>query len=186
MKIIAHQGVQDRLLNTPGQPTDTYFKGSVKLQPYFNREGIEILHVPSAHTDGDSIVWFRGSDVISTGDLYGDHYPVIDVEKGGSIQGVIDGLNDLLDRVFPENVSQRGTLLIPGHGRIGDYSDLGYYQNMVTIIRDRIQDMIKKGMTLEAVKAARPTFDYDPVYGRNPDAPDRFVEQVYRSLQNQK
>lgn len=182
MKTIAHQSVLDRLLNTPWQPMDTYFKGSVKLQPYFNGEGIEIIHVPSAHTDGDSIVWFRGSDVISTGDLYGDHYPVIDIENGGSIQGLIDGLNDLRDRVFPENVSERGTLLIPGHGRIGDYSDLGYYQNMVTIIRDRIQDMIKRGMTLEAVKAARPTFDYDPVYGRNPGAPDRFVEEVYRSL----
>lgn len=186
MKLLAHQTIQDRLLGTPSEPTDTYYRDSVKIQPHFNGEGIEIIHVPSAHTDGDSIVWFRGSDVISTGDLYGDHYPVIDVEKGGSIQGLIDGLNDLKDRVFPENVSERGTLLIPGHGRIGDFSDLGYYHNMVTIIRDRIQDMIKRGMTLEAMKAARPTFDYDPVYGRNPGAPDQFVEQVYRSLQNQK
>ena len=184
MKLIGHQTIQDRLLNTPSEPTDTYFRDSVKIQPHFNGEGIEIIHVPSAHTDGDSTVWFRGSDVISTGDLYGDHYPVIDIEKGGSIQGIIDGLNRLRNLVFPENVSERGTLLIPGHGRIGDYSDLGYYQNMVTIIRDRIQDMIKRGMTLEAIKAARPTFDYDPVYGRKAGSGDRFIEQVYRSLQN--
>ena len=79
-------------------------------------------------------------------------------------------------------MSQEGTLLIPGHGRIIDSADLAYYQNMVTIIRDRIKDMKSKGMSLEQVKAAKPTFDYDPVYGHNPGSPDRFVEQVYRSL----
>ncbi len=183
IRVLAHQAVLERMVDASGgQPTDTYFKGSIKIQPYFNGEGIEVFHVPSAHTDGDSMVWFRGSDVISTGDLYGDDYPVIDVDKGGSIQGVIDALTDLKDRVFPENVSEGGTLLIPGHGRIGDYSDLSYYQNMVVIIRDRIQDMVKKGMTLDAIKAARPTFDYDPVYGLVPGSGDRFIEQVYRSL----
>jgi len=188
MRIIGYQTHLDRTIELPApeQPTDTFSTKYLKLQPYFNGDAVQIIHVPSAHTDGDSIVWFRGADVISTGHLFGDDYPVIDLEKGGSIQGFIDGLNDLMDLAFPGYMSQDGTLLVPAHGRIGDFSDLAYYQEMNTIIRDRIKDMIKRGMTLDTVKAAKPTFDFDPVYGRNPGAPDRFVEQVYRSLtQNQ-
>jgi glyoxylase-like metal-dependent hydrolase (beta-lactamase superfamily II) len=184
MKIIGHLGVLERTVNLPTneQPTDTYSAPDLKLQPYFNGDGVQIIHMPSAHTDGDSVVWFRGSDVISTGDLFGDHYPVIDMDKGGTIQGVIDALNNLMDLAFPGYMAQEGTLFVPGHGKIGDSTDLAYYQEMVTIIRDRIKDMKSRGMTLEQVKAARPSFDFDPVYGRNPGAPDRFVEQVYSSL----
>ena len=184
MKIIGHLAILDRTVDLPTnqQPTDTYSTPDLKLQPYFNGDGIQIIHMPAAHTDGDSVVWFRGSDVISTGDLFGDHYPVIDMDKGGTIQGVIDALNNLMDLVFPGDMAQEGTLLVPGHGKIGDSTDLAYYQEMDTITRDRIKDMKSRGMTLEQVKAARPSFDFDPVYGRNPGAPDRFVEQVYSSL----
>jgi glyoxylase-like metal-dependent hydrolase (beta-lactamase superfamily II) len=154
----------------------------LKLQPYTNGDAIQIMHMPKAHTDGDSVVWFRGADVISTGELFGDNYPVLDLEKGATIQGLIDALNNLLDLAFPGYMAQEGTLFIPGHGRIGDSADLAYYQNMVTIIRDRIKDMKSKGMSLEAVKAAKPTFDFDPVYGHNPGSADHFVEQVYLSL----
>jgi glyoxylase-like metal-dependent hydrolase (beta-lactamase superfamily II) len=188
MKIIGHQTHLDRTIDLPTnqQPTDTFSTKFLKLQPYFNGDAVQIIHFPAAHTDGDSVVWFRNADVISTGHLFGDEYPVIDLEKGGSIQGIIDALNDLMDLAFPGYMSQDGTLLIPGHGRISDFSDLAYYQEMTTVIRDRVQDMIKRGMTLDVVKAAKPTFDFDPVYGRRPGAPDRFVEQVYRSLTENK
>jgi hypothetical protein len=95
---------------------------------------------------------------------------------------VIDGLNRIISMMFPEFRSQGGTMVVPGHGRLSDLADVAYVRDMVTIVRDRIQDLAKKGMTLEQVKAARPTRDYDPVYGITPGSADRFVEAVYRSL----
>ena len=160
------------------QPGDTYFGANKDL--YFNGESIQLLHQPAAHTDGDTMVHFRRSDVISAGDILDtDRYPVIDVANGGTLQGVIDGLNRLLDLAIPEHHEEGGTLIIPGHGRICDEFDVLEYRDMVTIIRDRMQDMIGKGMTLEQVKAARPTRDYDPQYGANADT---FVEAGYKSL----
>jgi glyoxylase-like metal-dependent hydrolase (beta-lactamase superfamily II) len=186
-EIIAHDNVLKRMNETGNQastarPTDTYLTGQYKLNRFFNGEGVQVIHVPAAHTDGDSIVWFRFSDVISTGDIFTDSYPVIDLQRGGSIQGIIDALNRTIDLVFPEFRSQGGTMLIPGHGRLSDLTELAYYRDMVTIVRDRVQDMIKRGMTLEQVKAAKLTVDFDPVYGRNPGSSERFVEAVYRGL----
>ena len=151
---------------------------------FFNGEGIEIVHQPSAHTDGDSFVFFRRSDVIIAGDVFTTtSYPVIDLAAGGSIQGVVDGLNRLVDMIIPVYGQEGGTLVIPGHGRLSDFGDVLNCREMTTIIRDRVQDMIKKGMTLEQVKAARPTRDYDPLYGSVPGwTADMFVEAVYRSL----
>ena len=187
VKILAHDNVLQRMVNPPpgqpevpfiSQPGDTYFGGSKDL--YFNGESIQLLHQPAAHTDGDTMVYFRRSDVISAGDIYvTDSYPAIDLANGGSLQGVIDGLNRLLDLAIPEHHEEGGTYIIPGRGRISDEFDVLEYRDMVTIIRDRIQDMIRKGMTLAQVKAARPTRDYDPQYGSNADA---FVEAAYRSL----
>jgi glyoxylase-like metal-dependent hydrolase (beta-lactamase superfamily II) len=184
-EIIAHDNVLKRMSGEPfaAQPTSAYTTPSMKLSYFFNGEGIQIFHTASAHTDGDSIVHFRGSDVIAAGDVFSTlSYPVIDLERGGSIQGVIDSLNRLLDLAIPEFRSQGGTLVVPGHGRLSDTADVGYYRDMVTIIRDRIQDMVKNGRTLEEVKAARPTLDYDPRYGK----PDAFIEAVYRSLVGKK
>ena len=146
-----------------------------------------MIHRPSAHADGDSIVHFRGSDVISTGDILSTvSYPVFDVAQGGSINGIIDGLNGLLDLVIAEYQTEGGTLLIPGHGRVCDAADLATYRDAVTIIRDRVQDMIKRGLTLAQVKAARPTKDYDPRYDVPTWTKDQFVEAVYRSLSQKK
>ena len=132
-----------------------------------------------ALTDGDSAVWFRGADVISTGDIFATNgYPMIDLERRGSIQGVIDGLNRILDLAFPEFRLEGGTMVIPGHGRLADEADVVEYRDMITIIRDRIQDVIKKGMTLEQVKAARPTRDYDGRYGD----PNAMIEAAYREF----
>jgi len=149
-----------------------------------NGEGVQIIHIKDAHTDGDSMVYFRGSDVIATGDLFvTNSYPVVDIANGGNIQGVIDGLNRILAMSIAEFRTEGGTMIIPGHGRLCDSADVAYYRDMVTIIRDRVQDMIKKGMTLDQVKAARPTRDYDPRYGAASGwTTDMFVEAVYKSL----
>jgi len=166
-------------------PTDTYHTEYYKLSSYFNGEGIQLMHAPAAHTNGDTWVWFRGSDVISTGDFFDlDHYPVIDLKRGGSIQGVLDALNAVLDVAFAEVRSEGGTMIVPGHGRLGDMSDVGYYRDALTIIRDRVQDLIKKGRTLDQVKAAKPSLDYDVRYGSpaGPWSTEMFIEAVYRTL----
>jgi glyoxylase-like metal-dependent hydrolase (beta-lactamase superfamily II) len=189
--VIAFQSVLDRMSATGGKdsapqgawPTETFTTPERKL--FFNAEGIEIIHEPAAHTDGDSMVFFRRSDVISTGDIFvTTGYPFVDLARGGNIQGVIAGLNRIIELAIPEELQEGGTLVIPGHGRLCDVADVVFYQEMVTIIRDRIQDMVNKGMTLEQVKAARPTRDYDPRYGKDTGfwTTDMFVEAVYKSL----
>jgi cyclase len=189
--IVAFNTVLDRMSAPTGQvaptpekgwPNDTYDTPQKNL--YFNGEAIQIFHQP-ANTDGNSIVFFRHSDVISTGDIFDPtEYPIIDLKGGGSLQGVLDGLYRLKQMAVPADHQEGGTMIIPGHGRICDAADLDVYQQMVTIVRDRLQDMIKKGMTLEQVKAAKPTRDYDPIYGSTTGnwTTDMFVEAAYKSL----
>jgi len=163
-------------------PDDTYSTPQKKL--YFNDEAVLIMHQPS-NTDGNSIVHFRTDDVVSVGDLVDlTSYPLIDLNAGGSVQAVVEGLNRLLDITVPNRKSEAGTLVIPGHGRLADQPDVAYYREMVDIIRDRIQDGIKRGLTLQQVKAERPTLDYDPRFGKTtgPWTTDMFIEAVYRSL----
>jgi glyoxylase-like metal-dependent hydrolase (beta-lactamase superfamily II) len=96
-------------------PTETYYGDGMRLSHFFNGEGIELIHYPAAHTDGDSVVWFRGSDVIATGNIFStEAYPVIDLARGGNIQGIVEGLNRILDRSFPEFRSEGGTMIVPG------------------------------------------------------------------------
>jgi len=187
--VLSHENTLQRLtqakLPSKGLPTETFFGGVMKLSHFFNGEGIELIHMPNANTDGDSIVWFRGSDVISAGDIFDfTSYPKIDPAHGGSVQGELAGLNRIIDLVVPEFRSEGGTLVIPGHGRICDLADLAYYRDMITIIRDRVQDMIKRDMTLAQIKAAKPTEDWDPRFGSGagPWTTDMFVEAVYQSL----
>ncbi|HUA21435.1 MAG TPA: MBL fold metallo-hydrolase, partial [Bryobacteraceae bacterium] len=153
--VIAQQTVLDRMSAPTGKesampqgawPTDTYLE---EKNMYFNGEGIQIMHQPAAHTDGDSLVYFRRSDVVVTGDIFTpERYPIIDLQRGGSINGIIAGLNHLIDITIPASKQEGGTYIIPGHGRLCDQADLVFYQEMVTIIRDRIQASIKKGQTL--------------------------------------
>jgi glyoxylase-like metal-dependent hydrolase (beta-lactamase superfamily II) len=192
--IIAHENVLNRMSAPTGAqasfpvgawPTDTYFTKQKEI--YFNDEAVVVLHQPNAHTDGDSIVYFRRSDVISTGDVFiTTTYPVIDRERGGSINGIIRALNTLLDLSIPREKQEGGTYLIPGHGRLSDEADLLEYRDMLTIIRDRIEDLVKKGMTLEQVKAAGPTLDYDARYGPASGewTKDMFVEAVFNDMKN--
>jgi glyoxylase-like metal-dependent hydrolase (beta-lactamase superfamily II) len=185
VQIIAHDNVLARSSKLPStaQPTETFV--GLEKEIYFNGEPVFMYHIPAAHTDGDSLVFFRKSDVVATGDIFRtDSYPVIDLQKGGSVQGVIDGLNRVLDLAVPAHHEEGGTFIVPGHGRICDEFDVLEYRDMVTIIRDRVQAMRAKGMSLEQVKAARPTLDYDPRYGAATGAwtTDLFVEAVYRSV----
>ena len=123
--------------------------------------------------------------MIVTGDIYTTTgYPRIDTTRGGTVNGVIAGLNVVLDLAFPDYRSEGGTMIVPGHGRLSDMADVAYYRDMVTIIRDRVQDLIKKGQTIDQVKAAKPTRDYDPRWGAATGAwtTDMFVEAVYKSL----
>jgi glyoxylase-like metal-dependent hydrolase (beta-lactamase superfamily II) len=196
--IIAHENVLNRVsapagkipaMPTPAWPTDTFFDEFHKLPEYFNGEAVIVYGAPAANTDGDSFVYFRHSEVIAAGNLFSTvSYPVIDLEKGGNIQGVIDGLNHILDLAVAEYRGQGGTWIVPSRGRLSDTADVASYRNMLTMIRDRIRDSIKKGMTLAQVKAARPTMDFDGRYGSTtgPWTTDMFVEAVYKSLQEKK
>lgn len=169
-----------------GWPTST-FSGETK-DFYYNGEGIHIRHLPTAHTDGDVMAFFRRSDVIATGDVYSTvSYPVIDAQRNGDINGVIGGLNRLLELAIAGEKTEGGTMLVPGHGRISDEADLVEYRDMVTIIRDRVQDMVNRGLTLDQVQAARPTMEYDGLYGSAPGwSTAQFVQAVYRGLRPQR
>ncbi len=191
-QIYGHDNVLQRMSAPTGQqsptppaawPTETYLAGKKDL--YFNDEPVEILYQPKAHTDGDSFVFFRHSDVLSAGDvLVTTSYPFIDVERGGSVQGEIAALNRILDIAVPKHEEEGGTYIVPGHGRICDEYDVLEYRDMVVIVRDRVQAYIKKGMTLEQIKATHPTKDWDARYDTKSGfgSADSFVEAVYRSL----
>jgi cyclase len=171
------------VISSEGWPRDMFFGDQKDL--YFNGEAVQLFHQRAAHSDGDSLVFFRRSDVLSTGDIFTPgYYPMIDVKHGGSINGVVDALNRILDLTVPADKQEGGTYVIPGHGRLCDEADVVEYRDMVTIIRDRIQDLVKQGLTLEQVKAAKPTEDYDPLYGTTSGAwtTDMFVEAAYGSL----
>lgn len=188
--IIAHENVLNRLSAPPAQgqqqvafgawPTVTFF-GS-KREFLFNGEAVQILHQPKAHTDGDSLVFFRKSDVVATGDLFTTvMYPFIDVANGGTINGYVDALNAILDVTVASNVNEGGTMVIPGHGRLSDEQDVIEYRDMVTIVRDRIREYVKRGLTLDQVKDKKPTLDFDPRYA-NAAGPGAFIEVIYKEM----
>ncbi|HEY9462620.1 MAG TPA: MBL fold metallo-hydrolase [Vicinamibacterales bacterium] len=189
-QIIAHENVMKRMVEPEGNakpatglmlPTDTFFTEENEL--YFNGEAVQILYQPDAHTDGDVIVFFRKSDVVVAGDVFNTvTFPVID--SSGSLNGILDSLNRILDITVPKDKQEGGTYVIPGHGRLTDEADVVEYRDMMTIIRDRLADAIKKGRTLEQVKAAGLLRDYEGRYGATQGAwtTDKFLEAAYRSL----
>jgi len=192
-KIIAHENVEARLvqaqpsLPTSAMPTDTFFTDEFEM--YFNGEAVQFIHVPNAHTDGDVMVFFRISDVLVAGEAFvTTGFPVVDLEHGGSLNGVLTSLNQILDITVPKDKQEGGTYVIPGHGRLTDEADVVDYRDMMTIIRDRIQNAVAKGMTLEQVKAARLVRDFEGRYGarQGTRTTDAFVEAAYRSLRESK
>ena len=189
--IHAHENVLTRMdksgVPDSAWPLNTFYEASKDFS--FNDEAVILNHLPAAHTNGDTIVYFRRSDVIVAGDVFmTTTYPVIDVRNGGSVQGSIDALNHLLDIAVPKKQEEGGTYVIPGHGRVSDEADVLEYRDMLVIVRDRIGDLIKKGMTLDQVKAARPTLDFDPRYSApsGPASTAQFVEAIYRDLSQKK
>jgi glyoxylase-like metal-dependent hydrolase (beta-lactamase superfamily II) len=191
--IVAHENALNRLIAAPnmpadGWPTETYFGDDKEI--FFNGEAVMVLHNPAAQTDGDSMVFFRRSDVIATGDVFTTiGYPFIDAAKGGTVDGVIAALNRIIDIAVPDHkVQEGGTMIVPGHGRLCDEQDVIEYRDMVTIIRDRVQYMIGKGRSLDQIKAAKPTLDYDGRYGSTtgPWTTTMFIEQIYRDLAKKK
>jgi cyclase len=189
--IHAHEDVLTRMdkagVPQSSWPLNTYYEPSKDF--YFNGEAIFLKHAPAAHTSGDTIVYFRHSDVIVAGDVFmTTTYPVVDTKNGGSVEGLIDGMNYILDVAVPKRLQEGGTYVVPGHGRVSDEADVLEYRDMLVIVRDRIQDLIKKGRTLEQIKAARPTLDYDPRYGAasGPWTTAMFIEAVYQDLSKKK
>ena len=187
--VVAHENVmlsmteRDPPVPSGALPTDTYFVDQKDL--YFNGEAVLLMHQPAAHTNGDTLVHFRASDVIVAGDLFvTTTYPLIDEAAGGNIDGIIAGLNRIIKIAVPANKAEDGTLIVPGHGRLCDEADVVHYRDMLTIIRDRIAAMIGEGMTLAQVQAAQPTRDYDGRYGATSGfwTTEQFVAAVYRNL----
>ncbi len=186
-RILAHENVllhlsADDNVSPDAWPTMTYF--TEKRDIYFNGEGVRVLHQPNAHTDGDSIIFFRKSDVITTGDAYiTSFYPYIDMPSGGTINGFIDAANAIIDLIIPEYGQDGGTLVIPGHGRLSDVGDVINWREMLTIVRDRVLDMKQRGLSLEEVLAEKPTRDYDPRWaGQDIFSTENFVTAVYMTL----
>lgn len=184
--IIAHVNVLTRMASTgvtsDAWPTDTYFAPEWSL--FSNGEAVQFVHIPAAHSDGDTVVFFRRSDVISAGAIFdATAYPRFDPDRGGSIDGLIEGLNRILDITVAGENQEGGTVVVPVRGRLSDETDVANYRDMVTIVRDRIRDMVAKDMSLDQVKRAKPTLDYDGLYdGREEWTSDMFVEAIYRDV----
>lgn len=185
--IVAHENVQKRIsaqqppVPVDGWPTATFF--TRKKEMFFNGEPIQIIHEPAAHTDGDVLVFFRRSDVVVAGDVYVDTgYPIVDIGKGGTINGLVDAISDVIEIAIPAEKQEGGTYVVPGHGRLADEADVVDVRDMLTIVRDRVQSMVGRGMTLEQIKAARPTLDYDGRYSSPDWTGDMFIEAVHRTL----
>jgi glyoxylase-like metal-dependent hydrolase (beta-lactamase superfamily II) len=191
-RIIAHENVLLRLsMPAQGQPpvpaaalpTDTFF--NARRDMLFNDEVIQMFHQPDAHTDGDILIHFRKADVVTTGDLFTTvMFPFIDAPNGGTVDGYIKALNNILAITVPSNVNEGGTLVIPGHGRLSDEQDVIEYRDMLTIVRDRIREYVKRGMTLEQVRAKKPTLDFDARYGIDAEfwSTARFIETIYNQM----
>jgi cyclase len=193
--VLAHENVLGRMSASNGNeslfpvgawPNETY---TAKIRSmYLNNDGIQVMRQLGAHSDGDSIVLFRRADVIATGDILDlRQFPAIDAANGGSIQGEIDALNRLLELTIPAMplvLKEGRTLLVPGHGRVSDYGELVEYRDMVTVIRDLVQDMVDKGMTAAQVKTANPTKGYRQRFGADsgPWTTDMFVDAIYSGL----
>jgi glyoxylase-like metal-dependent hydrolase (beta-lactamase superfamily II) len=196
--VLAHENVLTRMTAATGPqavpsalwPTKTFAYRMYSM--YLNGEGIQVMHMPAARTDGDTIVFFRRGDVIATGDIIDTtRWPLIDVKKGGTVQGELDALNRLMDlsiHNLPIQWHPDRTFLVPGHGFVYDKLDLLEYRDAVTVVRDRVQDLIDQGRSLAQVKAANPTLGYRSQYGTDKGewTTDMFVEVIYNELASKK
>jgi cyclase len=192
--VLAHENVLARMTAATGPqalpfalfPTKTFAYRQYAM--YLNGEGIQVIHMPASLTDGNTVVFFRRGDVIATGDIIDTtRWPVIDIKRGGTVQGEIDALNRLMDLSIlnvPLQWRPDRTFLVPGHGFVYDKLDLLEYRDAVTVVRDRVQDLLDEGKTLAQVKAANPTLGYRSQYGSDsgPWTTEMFVETIYNEL----
>jgi cyclase len=191
--ILAHDSILKRMSAPTGKtsdfpvetwPTEAFY--TVRKTLRMNDEGIEVIYEPSAHSDSDSFVFFRKSDVVVAGDIFDmTRFPVIDIAKGGSIQGEIDALNRLIALAIPPGpfiYEGIGTYVIPGHGRLCEQLDVVNYRDMVAIVRDNVADLMKGGQTLDQIKNAHPARAYETEFGKQPGSTNAFIESIYKSL----
>ena len=192
--LIAHNNVLQRM-SAPGPegrsafpaaawPADSYT--SAFRNVFFNGETVDVLHEPAAHTDGDTIVYFRKSNVIVAGDVFTTtNLPLIDPKLGGTSKGELAGLNNMVDIAVPENLQEGGTWIIPGHGRLCDEADLVEYRDMLHEIRDRMQNLVNvQHLSLDPVKARRPVLGWEGRYSRPEWTTDMFVEGLYEEFRS--
>jgi cyclase len=191
-EILAHQSIltkmsaRDAKPSYPGDawPTEAFLPNRHAFR--MNDEGIEVWYQPKAHSDADSFIMFRKSDVVVAGDIMDTtRFPVIDVANGGSIQGEVDALNKLIELTIapvPLIYKDVGTYVIPGHGRLSEQMEVVDYRDMVVLVRDVVADLVKQGKTLDQIKAAHPALPFETRYGREPGVTNSFVESIYKSL----
>ncbi len=192
--ILSFSTVLARVAHTPGYP-DSGWPTEAFLSPrdslIINGEPIVVIHEPSAHSDGDSFVMLRNSNVVDAGNVMDmTRFPMIDLAHGGSIRGEIDALDDLLQLAIPPSplvydYNDNATTVIPAHGRLCEQWEVVDYRDMTVIITDTIADMMKRHMTLNQIQAADPTQAYEARYGSTtgPWTTNMFVAAVYHSLQ---
>jgi glyoxylase-like metal-dependent hydrolase (beta-lactamase superfamily II) len=189
--IVSHETAALRMsdLDPAGFPNETFFTRVKTL--FLNGEGIEILHRPNAYSDGDVTVFFRRSDVIVAGELIdANRFPVIDIEHGGSVQGLLAALNALIWEAIPQTpLAWRagGTYVVPARGRVYERDDVVQYRDMTTVIRDRIQELVAARKTKAQVVSANPAKGYVNWYGTDKAwNADAFVQAIYTSLTEKK
>jgi len=183
--IVAHHNVRKRLnsdqvidffnLKSKPEPKDALpvITFSADMSFHMNGEEIRAIHMPNAHTDGDAVVHYMGSDVIHMGDIYfNGFYPFIDTGSGGSADGVVAAC----DRVLA--VATDKTRIIPGHGPLSNPAEMKAYREMVAAISGRVKGLAAQGKTLDDIKAAKVTADFDEKWGKGFIKPERFVEML--------
>lgn len=187
--IVAHDQVRERLstdqfveaLNQefPASPPAALpmvtFNDSLTF--HFNDEEIHAVHVAPAHTDGDSIVHFREANVVHLGDIYfNGSYPFIDISSGGSIEGMIAAIDQVLPLIDEQ------TQIIPGHGPLSNRAELLTYRDLLVTVRDRTSAAIADGLTVEEYIASQPTAEFDSTWGNGFLSPEQFLQIVYTDL----
>ena len=190
--IVAHENVRRRMsaeqfVTSFAQPIPASPSGALPVVTftdavtfYYNGDSISAFHVAPAHTDGDVIVWFRHANVVHMGDtFFNGRYPLVDLASGGAVGGLIAAA----DRVLA--IADANTKIIPGHGPLGDRAALQAYRTMLVTVRDRIQQAVAAGRTLAQVQAAKPTAEFDAVWGNGRITPVLFVEILYQDLSRQ-
>ena len=187
--ILAHDNVRKRLavdnfikmfqmdapaMGKAGLPVITF---SDALTLHLNNDEILVTHVENAHTDGDAVIFFKQANVIHAGDVYfAGMYPFIDSDSGGSVEGTLKAIREILA------MADEHTVIIPGHGPLSNKSGLTAYSGMLQTISDRIRTLINKQASLEEIQAARPTQDYDDIYGNGFIKNEAFVEMLYQDM----